>query len=88
MLGDLRDRDADAWPVQWSSQARRLRADASETFSHLHPRFGDASAVSNLDTAPVRPFGHGLSYTAFSHADLRVAAAEVPTDGAIVASCG
>jgi hypothetical protein len=43
--------------------------------------------VSNLDPTPVRPFGHGLSYTTFTHTDLRVEQSRVPTDGAIVARC-
>lgn len=63
------------------------RSVVAQPYSYLHPRLGGASSVSNLDTAPVLPFGHGLSYTAFSHTDLRVGAAEVPTDGAIVARC-
>ena len=63
------------------------RSVGAQPYSYLHPPLGGASSVSNLDTAPVRPFGHGLSYTTFTHTDLRVAAPQVPTDGAIVASC-
>jgi beta-glucosidase len=63
------------------------RSVGAQPYSYLHPRLGGASSVSNLDTAPVRPFGHGLSYTTFTHTDLRVAAPQVPTDGAIVVSC-
>jgi beta-glucosidase-like glycosyl hydrolase len=63
------------------------RSVGAQPYSYLHPALGGASSVSNLDTAPVRPFGHGLSYTTFTHTDLRIAAPQVPTDGAIVASC-
>ena len=63
------------------------RSVGAQPFSYLHPPLGGASSVSNLDTAPVRPFGHGLSYTTFTHTDLRIAAPQVPTDGAIVVSC-
>ncbi|WP_219413041.1 glycoside hydrolase family 3 N-terminal domain-containing protein [Pseudonocardia nigra] len=58
-----------------------------QPYSYLHPKLGGASSVSNIDTAPVRPFGHGLSYTSFAHSDLRLATDHVPTDGAIVATC-
>ncbi|QYN40921.1 glycoside hydrolase family 3 C-terminal domain-containing protein [Pseudonocardia sp. DSM 110487] len=63
------------------------RSVGAQPYSYLHPPLGGASSVSNLDTAPVRPFGHGLSYTTFTHTDLRLAGPRVPTDGAIVASC-
>jgi beta-glucosidase len=63
------------------------RSVGAQPYSYLHPPLGGASSVSNLDTAPVRPFGHGLSYTTFTHTDLRIAEHQVPTDGAIVASC-
>jgi beta-glucosidase len=63
------------------------RSVGAQPYSYLHPPLGGASSVSNLDTAPVRPFGHGLSYTTFTHSDLRLTSPQVPTDGAIVASC-
>ncbi|ABS04943.1 glycoside hydrolase family 3 N-terminal domain-containing protein [Kineococcus radiotolerans] len=62
------------------------RSVGAQPYSYLHPKLGAASPVSNIDTAPVRPFGHGLSYTTFAHADLRLAATEVPTDGSLVAT--
>ncbi|WP_433290344.1 beta-glucosidase family protein [Pseudonocardia sp. CA-142604] len=59
------------------------RSVGAQPYSYLHPKLGGASSVSNIDTEPVRPFGHGLSYTAFEHADLRVVAEQVATDSAI-----
>jgi beta-glucosidase len=32
---------------------------------------------------PMHPFGHGLSYTEFEYADLRLSAADVPADGRV-----
>jgi beta-glucosidase len=63
------------------------RSVGAQPYSYLHPPLGGASSVSNLDTAPVSPFGHGLSYTTFTHTDLRIGSPQVPTDGAIVVSC-
>ncbi|MFD0484056.1 glycoside hydrolase family 3 N-terminal domain-containing protein [Kineococcus sp. GCM10028916] len=60
------------------------RSVGAQPYSYLHPKLGAASPVSNIDTAPVRPFGHGLSYTTFEHADLRLAATEAPCDGSVV----
>ncbi|WP_299037453.1 glycoside hydrolase family 3 N-terminal domain-containing protein [uncultured Pseudokineococcus sp.] len=62
------------------------RSVGAQPYSYLHPKLGAQSSVSNIDTAPVRPFGFGLSYTTFAHEDLRVASAQVPTDGALQVS--
>ncbi|NRQ39320.1 glycosyl hydrolase [Nonomuraea sp. NN258] len=45
------------------------------------PLGAEGNGISNLDPAPLFPFGHGASYTTFELGDLRVSAAEVPTDG-------
>jgi beta-glucosidase len=50
--------------------------------TYLQPPLGaGGESISNLDPAPLFPFGHGASYTAFEIDDLRVSDAEVPTDG-------
>ncbi|MGW5666959.1 beta-xylosidase/alpha-l-arabinosidase [Micromonospora sp. NPDC003776] len=52
----------------------------AQPYSYLHPTLGEGGEVTNLPATPVAPFGHGLSYTTFAHADL-TAPATVPTDG-------
>lgn len=54
----------------------------AQPYSYLHPTLGTGGEVTNLSATPVAPFGHGLSYTTFAHADLTVSAT-VPTDGAL-----
>jgi beta-glucosidase-like glycosyl hydrolase len=55
--------------------------------TYLQPRLGaENTGVSNLDPTPLFPFGHGRSYTSFEVGELRISAAEVPTDGEFTVS--
>ena len=59
------------------------RSPGGQPFSYLYPPLGGGRSVSNLDTTPVAPFGHGLSYTTFESGDLRLTETPVPTGGTI-----
>ncbi|MDN4471870.1 glycoside hydrolase family 3 N-terminal domain-containing protein [Demequina zhanjiangensis] len=59
------------------------RSSGAQPYTYLHPHLGGDSDVTNLSSAPAASFGHGLSYTSFTHTDLT--ADDAPTDGAIVA---
>lgn len=62
------------------------RSGGAQPYSYLHPLLGGPNSVSSLDTTPALAFGHGLSYTSFSHTDLTAegpdGAGEVPAGGA------
>ena len=51
--------------------------------TYLQPPLGssESAGISNLDTAPLFPFGFGSSYTSFVVDDLQLSAAQIPTDG-------
>ncbi|MCM4075943.1 glycoside hydrolase family 3 C-terminal domain-containing protein (plasmid) [Actinoplanes sp. TRM88002] len=50
--------------------------------TYLQPALGaENTGVSNLDPAPLFPFGHGRSYTSFELDDLRISEGPVPVDG-------
>src|SRR5690606_14165393 len=43
------------------------RSAGAQPFTYLHPPLGGRSEVTSTDPTPVRPFGFGLSYSAFSY---------------------
>ena len=47
------------------------RPAGAQPYTYLRPPLGGDSDVTNLSSAPARPFGFGLSYTTFAHEDLR-----------------
>jgi hypothetical protein len=46
-------------------------------------RLAGPVAVTNLDPTPVFPFGHGLTYSSFTHTDLRLDTDTIATDGTL-----
>jgi beta-glucosidase len=58
------------------------RSAGAQPYTYLHPALGGDGDVTNLSTVPTLPFGHGLSYTTFTHTDLRVAPGAT-TDGGL-----
>ncbi|MEV4111762.1 glycoside hydrolase family 3 N-terminal domain-containing protein [Nonomuraea sp. NPDC049695] len=63
------------------------RGHGGQPGTYLQPPLGtNSQGISNLDPTPLFPFGYGASYTTFELGDLRVDAAEVPTDGEFAVS--
>ncbi|MDN4484068.1 glycoside hydrolase family 3 N-terminal domain-containing protein [Demequina lignilytica] len=60
------------------------RSAGAQPYTYLHSRLGGATEVTHVDPTPAAEFGHGLSYTAFSHEELGVAG-PAATDGWIEA---
>ena len=61
------------------------RSAGAQPYSYLHPRLGGPSEITSVDSTPVFSFGHGLTYTQFTHDDLHVDL-PVTTGESIVAS--
>ncbi|MFB7251521.1 glycoside hydrolase family 3 N-terminal domain-containing protein [Microbacterium sp. NPDC056234] len=61
------------------------RSSGAQPYSYLRPLLGGPSAVTALDSTPLRPFGFGLSYTTFAYDEFAVSA-DAATDGAFTAS--
>lgn len=61
------------------------RGASGQPTTYLQPPLGSAESagISNLDTAPLFPFGHGRSYTTFTVSELRLSGDQVPTDGEV-----
>ncbi|UAJ80378.1 glycoside hydrolase family 3 C-terminal domain-containing protein [Leifsonia sp. ZF2019] len=60
------------------------RSAGAQPYSYLHPLLGGPNEITSADSTPVLPFGHGLSYTSFSRAELTVDA-EVEAGGTFTA---
>jgi beta-glucosidase-like glycosyl hydrolase len=46
------------------------RSAGAQPYSYLHPILGGPSDVTSVDSTPVLPFGHGLTYTTFERTAL------------------
>jgi beta-xylosidase len=63
------------------------RDPGAQPSTYLRSRNAARHSGSAVDPTPLFAFGHGLSYTSFSYADLAVSADEVATDGTVEISC-
>jgi len=61
------------------------RSTGIQPYTYLHTQLGGDGDVTSVRTAPVRPFGFGLSFTKFSYGAL-VVSPEVRPDGSLTAS--
>jgi beta-xylosidase len=68
-------------PVEVPRQA------GAQPSTYLRSRNASQHSGSSVDPTPLFAFGHGLSYTTFSYADLTLSADVVSTDGAVEVAC-
>jgi len=61
------------------------RSTGAQPYTYLHSALGGDGDVTSVGTAPVRPFGFGLSYTIFEYGELSVSP-QVRPDGVVTAS--
>ncbi len=61
------------------------RSAGAQPFSYLHPILGGPNEITSASSAPVLPFGHGLSYTSFERSELSVDAPKVEAGGSFTA---
>jgi beta-xylosidase len=59
------------------------RHPGAQPTTYLGPVLAQKSKVSSIDPSPLYPFGHGLTYTSFTWADVCPPAVQVPTGGTI-----
>ena len=59
------------------------RSAGMQPMTYRHVRLAGKATVTNLDPTAVFGFGHGLTYTSFSHTDLRLSADTIATDGTV-----
>jgi beta-glucosidase len=74
-------------PVTWPRTAGQIPVYYAHTTSHKpYDSKEFTSRYWDLETSPLYPFGHGLSYSSFMISDLKLSAKNSPLDGSIQAT--
>ncbi|MDP9828154.1 beta-glucosidase [Kineosporia succinea] len=63
------------------------RRPGGQPFTYLQPPLGEPSTISSVDTTPLFPFGHGLSYHPLELGEFSIDREEVDTAGEIEVRC-